>query len=112
MNEKYYQRRIENSPLGSIGLDLLKTQRKLICQEYEIENLRLKAAYYKASFFHEFTLAEKLQKQITENKDALTGEFDGFCYASWRAAAIFRTLDDLYEEGFINKEEYGNCGLL
>ena len=41
MNDKYFRNRIEKSPLGSMGLDLLDTQQKLILQEYEIESLRI-----------------------------------------------------------------------
>ena len=69
------------------GLQLLEAQEKLVSQEYEIENLRVKAAMYKAYFFRNFMLAEKLEKQSEENRDALIGEFDGFSYASWRANA-------------------------
>lgn len=36
MNDKYFKNRIENSLLGSAGLELLDTQKKLISQEYEI----------------------------------------------------------------------------
>ena len=74
MNDKYFRNRIERSPLGKMGLDLLDAQQKLILQEYEIESLRIKWAMYKAYFFHNSELAEKLEKQEEENKDALTGE--------------------------------------
>ena len=43
---------------------------------------------YKAYFFHKSELAEILEKQIEENYDYWIGEFDGFCYASWRARAV------------------------
>ena len=39
-----YRNRIGRSPLGNMGLQLLETQEKLVSQEYEIENLRIKAA--------------------------------------------------------------------
>lgn len=42
MNDKYFRNRIERSPLGKMGLDLLDAQQKLILQEYEIESLRIK----------------------------------------------------------------------
>lgn len=109
MNDKYFKNRIENSSLGSVGLKLLDTQKKLILQEYEIEMLRIKAAKYKAFFFRESDLAIKLQEQEEENRDALVGEFDGYCYASWRANAIFRTLEDMYDEGLITESEYREC---
>lgn len=106
MNDKYFKNRIENSPLGSAGLKLLNAQEKLMSQEYEIELLRIIAAQYKAFFFHNWNLGEKLQKQREENKDAIVGEFDGHGYASWRANAIFRTLEDMYNEGLITESEY------
>lgn len=109
MNDKYFKNRIENSPLGSAGLKLLNAQEKLISQEYEIELLRIIAAQYKAFFFRNWDLGEKLQKQREENKDAVVGEFDGHCYASWRANAIFRTLEDMYNEGLITESEYREC---
>lgn len=109
MNDKYFKNRIENSSLGSVGLELLDKQKKLISQEYEIEMLRIKSAKYKAFFFRESDLAIKLQEQEEENRDALVGEFDGYCYASWRANAIFRTLEDMYDEGLITESEYREC---
>ena len=109
MNDVYFRNRIERSPLGNIGLNLLETQEKLICQEYEIENLKIKAAMYKAYFFHDSTLAKKLQKQSEENRDALIGEFDGFSYASWRANAVYRTLEDMCDEGLLTEKEYREC---
>lgn len=78
MNYTYFGNRIERSPLGNMGLQLLEAQEKLVSQEYEVENLRIKAAMYKAYFFRNSTLAEKLQKQSEENRNALIGEFDGF----------------------------------
>ena len=50
MNYTYFGNRIERSPLGNMGLQLLEAQEKLVSQEYEIENLRVKAAMYKAYF--------------------------------------------------------------
>lgn len=77
MNYTYFGDRIERSPLGNMGLQLLEAQEKLVSQEYEVENLRIKAAMYKAYFFRNSILAEKLEKQSEENRDALIGEFDG-----------------------------------
>ena len=65
MNDTYFRNRIERSPLGNMGLQLLESQEKLVSQEYEIENLRIKAAMYKAYFFRNSILAEKLEKQST-----------------------------------------------
>ena len=112
MNDKYFNNRIENSPLGSAGLELLYAQEKLISQEYEIEMLRIKAAKCKAFFFRESDLARKLQEQEEENTDALVGEFDGFCWSSRRAFAVFRTLEDMYDEGLLTENEYNKCRII
>ena len=109
MNDKYFKNKIENSPLGSAGLELLNAQEKLISQEYEIEMLRIKAAKYKLFFFYKSDLAKKLEKQEEENADALVGEFDGFCWSSKRAFAVFRTREDMYNEGLITESEYREC---
>lgn len=109
MNYTYFGNRIERSPLGNMGLQLLEAQEKLVSQEYEVENLRIKAAMYKAYFFRNFILAEKLEKQSEENRDALIGEFDGFSYASWRANAVYRTLEDMCDEGLLTEKEYREC---
>jgi hypothetical protein len=37
MNNKYFRNRIERSPLGSMGLDLLDAQQRLVSQEYNTE---------------------------------------------------------------------------
>lgn len=112
MNDKYFKNRIGNSPLGSAGLELLNAQEKLISQEYEIEMLRIKAAKYKAFFFHDWDLGKKLENQREENEDAVVGEFDGYCYASWRANEIFRTLEDMYNEGLLTEDEYNKCRII
>ena len=109
MNYIDFGNRIERNPLGNMGLHLLESQEKQVCQEYEIENLRIKAAMYKAYFFRNSILAEKLQKQSEENSDALVGEFDGFSYASWRANAVYRTLEDMCNEGLLTESEYKEC---
>lgn len=109
MNDAYFRNRIERSPLGNMGLQLLEAQEKLVSQEYEVESLRIKAAMYKAYFFRNSILAEKLEKQSEENRDALIGEFDGFSYASWRANAVYRTLEDMCNEGLLTEKEYREC---
>lgn len=48
-------------------------------------------------------------EQAEEIVDALTGEFDGFSYASWRANAVYRTLEDMLYEGIITEKEYREC---
>lgn len=91
------------------GMNIVEAHMKLVQQKSQIELLRIKAAKYKAYFFHKFQLAEKLEKQERENKDALVGEWDGMCYASWRAKAVFRTLEDMRDEGTITESEYKEC---
>lgn len=112
MNDKYFKNRIENSLLGSAGLELLDAQKKLISQEYEIEMLRTKAAKYKAFFFHDWDLAIKLQEQEEENRDALVGEFDGFSWSSRRSFAVFKTLEDMCNEGLLTEDEYNKCRII
>ena len=96
MNDKYFGERVRESQLGSLGLELTNSQYRLISQEYVIELLRIIAAQYKSFFFHDWDLGKRLENQREENEDAVVGEFDGYCYASWRANAIFRTLEDMY----------------
>ena len=112
MNDKYYGERVRKSQLGNLGLELANSQYRLISQEYEIELLRIIAAHYRAFFFHNWDLGKKLQKQREENEGALVGEFDGFCYASWRASAVFRTLEDMYNEGLLTEDEYRECKII
>lgn len=68
MNDAYFRNRIERSPLGNLGLQLLESQEKLVSQEYEIENLRIKAAMYKAYFFRNSILAEKLENKVKKTE--------------------------------------------
>lgn len=92
--------------------ELHSVNRKIVSQELEIENLKLKGAMYKALFFNRYDLAERLESQITENSDACIGEFDGFCYSSKRVNAKYRTLDNLMNNGIITENEYNECSLL
>ena len=109
MNDIYIDERVRHSKIGNFGYELVNAQRKLVCQEYEIEKLRIKVAMYHAFFFCHSDLAEKLRGQNKENNDALIGEFDGFSYASWRRDAIFRTLEDMYTDGLLTESEYMEC---
>ena len=54
-------------------------------------------------------IAKLMLARNKENTDALTGEFDGFGYASWRANAVYRTLEDMLYEGIITEKEYREC---
>ena len=42
----------------------------------------------------------------------MIGEFDGFGYASWRARAVYRTLEDMFECGLITESDYNFCQFL
>ena len=109
MNDIYFDERVRHSNIGNFGYELVNTQRKLVCQKYEIEKLRIKAAMYHAFFFRNSDLAKKLREQNDENNDALIGEFDGFSYASWRRNAVFRSLEDMYADGLLTEKEYREC---
>ena len=78
-------------------------------QQLIIEDYRLKAAMYKAYFFHKSELAKTLEEQIKENYDYSVGEFDGFCYASWRAKAVYTSLENMVKQGIITESDYRFC---
>ena len=78
-------------------------------QQKEIYMLELEKSKYKAYFYGRSDLAKKLSKQIEENEDNLIGAYDGFWSSSKRANAIFRNLEDMYEQNIISKEEYNFC---
>lgn len=75
----------------------------------KIVELQLKAGMYKAYFYGKSSLAQKLNDQITENRNHLIGEFDGFCYSSLRANAKYKTLEDMHKENIITDDEYDFC---
>lgn len=58
MNDIYFDERVRHSNIGNFGYELINTQRKLVCQEYEIDKLRIKAAMYHAFFFRNSDLAK------------------------------------------------------
>lgn len=91
------------------GMELVNLNKTVAQQEMIIDELMLKSAMYKANFFGKHNLANKLNEQIMENFNSCIGEWDGFCYASWRARAVYRTLDDMYREGLITEEERRFC---
>ena len=95
--------------LEDLGAEMIATQRRAESVEMEKEQYRLKTAMYRNLFIHNFELGQKLQEQITENNNALIGEFDGFSYASWRANAVFRTLENMLEDGILTEKEYMSC---
>ena len=94
-----------------LGAELMELNHTVHSQGLVIEEYRLKAAMYKALFFGKSSLVEKLQNQVKENYDNCVGEFDGFCYASWRARAVYRTLEDMVRQGLITKSEYEFCNV-
>ena len=71
--------------------------------------MKLEKALYKAYFYGKSDLVDKLKKQIKENEYNIIGEFDGFSYSSERKNAKFKTLEDMLEEGIINRVEYDFC---
>lgn len=101
--------RYERNLSMELGKELIHLNRIVSQQEMIIEELELKTAMYKSNFFHRFDLANRLSKQIDENSDANIGDFDGFCYCSWRANAVYRTLEDMCRCGLITSEEYSFC---
>lgn len=76
-----------------------------------LEEYRIKAAMYYSFHMHKWDLGKKLNEQLQENKDAIIGEFDGFCYSSRRANAVYRTLEDMFRDGMITREEYNFCNV-
>ena len=71
-----------------------------------VEEYRIKAAMYYSLHMRRWDLGKKLNEQLRENMDAVIGEFDGFCYSSRRASAIYRTLEDMLRDGIITRGEY------
>lgn len=92
-----------------LGIELVNLNKTVGQQEMIIDDLTLKAAMYKANFFGKYELGEKLQSQINENHDNCIGEWDGFCFCSLRANAVYRTLYEMLQDGLITKEEYRFC---
>ena len=92
-----------------LGIELVNLNKTIETQKIMIDELELKAAMYKANFFGKHRLADKLTKQIHENMDSCIGEFDGFCFASWRGNAVYRSIDDMWREGLITEDERSFC---
>lgn len=87
-------------------VNIMENYKRLENKTYMLE---LEKSKYKAYFYRKSDLAEKLSNQLKENENYLIGADDGFCYSSVRANAIFRTLEDMYEQNIISKEEYNFC---
>ena len=76
-----------------------------------LEEYRIKAAMYYSFHMRKWDLGKKLNEQLRENMDSVIGEFDGFCYSSRRASAVYRTLNDMLYDGIITREEYNFCNI-
>lgn len=87
-------------------VNIIENYKRLENKTYMLE---LEKSKYKAYFYGKSDLAEKLSKQIEENEDNLIGTYDGFWSSSKRANAIFRNLENMYEQNIISKEEYNFC---
>lgn len=80
-----------------LGRELLALNNTIESQQYYIDKLELKAAIYKAYFFGKTDLAGRLDKQIDAN---IFSQLTGIGYG---------TLEDMYLQGLITKEEYEFC---
>lgn len=81
----------------------------ILYQQLEIDKYNLIAAKYKAYFFGKYNLAKKLENQIGENNNVILGEFDGYCYSSWKTSNKYRTLENMVQDGFLTINEYNFC---
>ena len=89
---------------------------EIIMDKSEIRNLTrekhellLKAANYKALFYHNWDLHERIEKQLDENFKALrNGVFDGMCICIYNNVT-YRTLEDMLLDGIITEKEYDFC---
>lgn len=91
--------------------ELRANRQKLERLSITLEEYRIKAAMYYSFHMHRWDLGEKLRNQLQENNDAIIGEFDGFCYSSRRASAVYRNLEDMVRDKIITGEEYSFCNI-
>lgn len=80
-----------------LGNELIGLNRTIEEQECVIDNLELKAAMYKASFYHKTDIAEKLSDQIHTN------------LMSYMTGVGYRNVDDMYQEYILTEAEYRFC---
>lgn len=80
-----------------LGRELIGLENTIQNQVLLIDALELKAAMYKASFYHKTDIAEKLSDQIHTN---LMSQLTGVGY---------RTLEDMYMQGILTQAEYNFC---
>ena len=92
-----------------IATEIIINRRRTEELQIENEELRFKAAMYKAQAFHMWDLSHKLAEQIDSNFRAIgNGGFNGFCYC-YDPTAEYLDFDDMYEKGILNEEEYNFC---
>lgn len=82
-----------------LGNELLNLHATINQQNMRIDELGLKAAMYKAYFFHKDNLASKLDAQLSDNLKCYYG-------CDW---IEYRNLDDMLADGLITEEEYNFC---
>jgi hypothetical protein len=92
--------------------DDIKMSDTVDAKEWLNQAYRLKAAMYKAYFYGHNNLADTLRKQVSENYAHQVGDFDGYCHASQRGRAVYRTLEDMEEQGILSETEYRFCNNL
>lgn len=101
----------KDRPGLDIAYDYIELYNENVNKEYEIQRYRLEAAMYKAYFYGKRYLAEIIYNQLNENENYRIGDFDGFCYCSKRANAVFRSLEGMRRSGIITNDEYNFCNI-
>lgn len=97
------------SNFGQDLMDLVAVYRAL---QDRVEFYRLKAALYKAYFYHNNRLSKQLENQIDKNRNSKFEDgFDGFCYDSRYTNSVYRTLEGMLLDGVISNEEYEFCNI-
>lgn len=77
-----------------LGEELAELSNIIDRQYAAINKYRLKIAMYKALFYHEYDLGERILAQIMENDCSENG---------------YRTLEDMHKQGLISTDEYYFC---
>ena len=91
-----------------LAYEIIRYKKQATELQIEYEELKLKAAWYKAQAFRKWDLTDKIWKQIEVNFHYSNGEFNGFCYY-YAPDARYLDLCDMYKEGILNKQEYEFC---
>ena len=74
-----------------------------------INDLEIENAMHKALFYGKHDLADRLCSAYDNNFNARVGEFNGFCYDSSRRGLKTKSIEKMYMNGEINREEYDFC---